>query len=105
MRQANAALTVATVAALAVGVTTGGGTHQSDRAPPSKSDILIVQNDAQNAPGTEASTDESAKTGKEEGTHTGSTMGATKENDTDKVDQPERSNPTTGAGDADTPEE
>jgi hypothetical protein len=48
--------------------------------------------------------------GEEEGTHTGSTMGATGENDTDKIDQPARSNPTTGAvggsmGDADTPAE
>jgi hypothetical protein len=39
---------------------------------------------------------ESAKMGKDEGTHTGPNQGATPENDTDKVEQPERRNPTTG---------
>ena len=34
--------------------------------------------------------------GKEEGTHTGANQGAKPENDTDKVDQPDRRNPTTG---------
>jgi hypothetical protein len=38
---------------------------------------------------------ESAKMGKEEGTHEGANLGATPENDTKKIDQPERRNPTT----------
>jgi hypothetical protein len=38
---------------------------------------------------------ESAKMGKEEGTHEGAELGATPENDTKKIDQPERTNPTT----------
>ena len=38
--------------------------------------------------------EESAKMGKEEGTHEGANLGATPENDTKKTDQPER--PTTG---------
>jgi hypothetical protein len=40
--------------------------------------------------------EESAKMGKEEGTHQGSDLGATPETDTKKIDQPERRNPTTG---------
>ena len=41
-------------------------------------------------------TEESAKMGKEEGTHTMPSQSAPSENDTEKVDQPERRNPTTG---------
>jgi hypothetical protein len=37
-------------------------------------------------------TDESAKMGKEEGTHTGTNQGVTPENDTKKVEQPARKN-------------
>jgi hypothetical protein len=37
---------------------------------------------------------DSAKMGKEEGTHEGANLGATPENETKKVDQPPRSNPT-----------
>ncbi|MFZ0398571.1 MAG: hypothetical protein WAM06_11145 [Methyloceanibacter sp.] len=40
--------------------------------------------------------EESAKMGKEEGTHTEPGHGAPLESDTSKVDQPERRNPTTG---------
>src|SRR6476620_7253281 len=36
--------------------------------------------------------EESAKMGKEEGTHTGTSQGATPENDTQKIDQPARRN-------------
>ena len=39
--------------------------------------------------------EESAKMGKEEGTHEGANLGATPENDMQKIDQPERRNPTT----------
>ena len=41
-------------------------------------------------------TEELAKMGKEEGTHTEPGHGAPPESDTSKVDQPERRNPTTG---------
>jgi hypothetical protein len=40
--------------------------------------------------------EESAKMGKEEGTHEGAELGATPESDAKKIDQPERTNPTTG---------
>lgn len=54
---------------------------------------------------TEESATESAKMGKEEGTHTGDHQGVIPENDTEKIDQPERRNPTTsneGASDSST---
>jgi hypothetical protein len=38
----------------------------------------------------------SAKMGKDEGTQTGANQGTPPENDTQKVDQPPRNNPTTG---------
>jgi hypothetical protein len=86
-----------------------GGASQADCGSPSKGDLVTAQNAVEGAPGTAESTEDSAKMGEEEGTHTGSTMGAVRENDTDKIDQPARSNPTTGAdpamGDADTPAE
>jgi hypothetical protein len=40
--------------------------------------------------------EESAKMGKEEGTHEGAQLGDTHEEDTKKVDQPERADPGTG---------
>jgi hypothetical protein len=46
-----------------------------------------------NAQGNECA-GESAKMGKEEGTHQGAHLGASPENDTQKVDQPDRKEPT-----------
>ena len=54
----------------------------------------------ENSGKTQNSAEDSAKLGKEEGTHTGPNQGATPENDTQKVHQAARRNPTTG-GDAD----
>jgi hypothetical protein len=63
--------------------------------PLSTGDIVIVTNDAAPQAGqTEDDADESAKMGKEEGTHEGEDLGAP-ENDTAKIDQPARRNPTT----------
>jgi hypothetical protein len=50
----------------------------------------------ENSGKTQNSAEDSAKLGKEEGTHTGPNQGATPENDTQKVEQPARRNPTTG---------
>ena len=76
----------------------GGGDAQAANVPPlSDRGVLLAGDEAQ--PGgaaTEGTTEDSAKMGKEEGTHTGPNLGATPENDTKKVDQPERRNPTTG---------
>src|SRR6187455_1118893 len=58
-------------------------------------DVVIAAEDA--APDDEGGTG-SAKMGEDEGTQSGD-QGATKENDTQKVDQPPRRNTTTGTGD------
>ena len=67
----------------------------------------------------ESDSDGSAKMGQDEGTHVGEDQGSAPENDTDKIDQPARRNPTTSnapdeedddvmlpdeSGDADPPE-
>jgi hypothetical protein len=44
----------------------------------------------------DSDSDGSAKMGTDEGTHVGEDQGANPENDTDKIDQPARRNPTTG---------
>ena len=58
-------------------------------------DVVIAAEDA--APDDEGGTG-SAKMGEDEGTQSGD-QGATKESDTQKVDQPPRSSPTTSNGD------
>ena len=58
-------------------------------------DVVIAAEDA--APGDEGGAG-SAKMGEDEGTQSDD-QGATKENDTQKVDQPPRSNPATSTGD------
>jgi hypothetical protein len=108
MRPAKSVLTL--VAAVAALVIMTGGPSRADCASQSEANLVTAQNATEGVPGTEESTKDSAKMGEEEGTHTGSTMGATGEDDTDKIDQPARTNPTTGAvggsmGDADTPAE
>jgi hypothetical protein len=67
------------------------------RPPIAVSDILLVQADpAATDADTKSNTEESAKMGKEAGTHSGENQGATPESDTSKIDQPARANPTTG---------
>jgi hypothetical protein len=58
--------------------------------------IVLAADGAPAAGQTEESAEDSAKMGKESGTHEGSDLGATPESDTNKVDQPARRNPTTG---------
>jgi hypothetical protein len=84
------ALTLAAAAALGI----MGAAYHLDAAPLSGSDLVTAQNDAPPA----TSGEDSAKMGKDEGTHTGPDLGATKEDDTNKIEQPERRNPTTGDG-------
>ena len=62
--------------------------HEPARA---KSDVLIVENDAQNG-AADQSGEDSAKMGKEPGTHTGSNQATQPESDTQKIDQPPRRN-------------
>jgi hypothetical protein len=97
----------AAVAALTLGIADRVETPVETMAPLSESDILVVTNDAapagaqskdSGAP-TEDNAQDSAKMGKDEGTHTGADQGATPENDTKKVEQPDRRNPTSGGAD------
>jgi hypothetical protein len=96
MTQGRTSIVSAAVIALTFGI--GGQTLAPvpSEQPLSTGDIVIVTNDsAPQAGQTEDSADESAKMGEEEGTHEGENLGATPENDTAKVDQPARRNPTT----------
>jgi hypothetical protein len=97
MTQANSTLVAsAAVIALTLGVT-GQTTAPRDAPPLSSSDITVAADDTAPAAGqTEESAEDSAKMGKEEGTHEGDNLGATPEDDTAKIDQPARRNPTTG---------
>lgn len=84
------ALMAALVAALALGAMAG----TAAATPCAKGSIVLAADESQAAGRTDET--DSAKMGKEEGTHTGASQGAKPESDTDKVDQPERRNPTTG---------
>lgn len=104
MTQGRTFMASAAVIALTFGI--GGQTPRPvpPEQPLSTGDIVIVTNDAAPQAGqTEDSADQSAKMGQEAGTHEGDNLGATPENDTAKIDQPARRNPTTdnSAGDAD----
>jgi hypothetical protein len=76
------------VAALALGV--AGQTPLM--ATKAAGGITLAADDSPTAAGSQ----ESAKMGKEEGTHTGPGQGVTPEKDTSKIVQPPRQNPTTG---------
>jgi hypothetical protein len=75
----------------------------------SNSAIVIAADDAlpdadQRAAATEENSEGSAKMGEEPGSHTGDNLGTATENDTSKVEQPARRDPTTGGtGDKDAP--
>jgi hypothetical protein len=93
----------AALAAVTFGVTAQAA--EIDRGTSlSNSNIVIAADDAapdaaQAAPAAEGAQG-SGKMGEESGTHTGPNQGSPPENDTDKVDQPARRDPTTGgAGD------
>ena len=57
--------------------------------------IIVAADEAQ--PDQPENTQGSAKMGEEAGTQQGTDIGVVPENDTKKVDQPDRRNPTTGA--------
>lgn len=93
----------AAVIALTFGIGGQTLTPVQQEEPLSTGDIVIVTNDAAPQAGeTEDNADQSAKMGKEEGTHEGENLGATPENDTAKIDQPARRNPTTDNSSGDT---
>jgi hypothetical protein len=72
----------------------------ADDAAPDAADVAPDAD--QGAAPVEDNIEGSAKMGEDPGTHTGNDLGATPENDTSKVEQPVRRDPTTGgAGDKD----
>lgn len=102
-------LAAAAVAALTFGVADKATLLES--APLSSSDIVIAADDTaptgaksednatkseDNATDKEEDATESAKMGEDEGTQTGATEDKTPGTDTEKVDQPPRSDPATG---------
>ncbi len=99
MTQGTSFVLGAALAALTLGVT--GDVPQMREMPLSAGHIVMAADDdaPQGAP-TEDNSAESAKMGKDEGTHSGPDQGSTPENDTSKIDQPARRNPTTGGADA-----
>jgi hypothetical protein len=85
------------VATLMFGVTGAMATSNEQGATLSQENLVIAADDSAPAAGeTDENAEDSAKMGDEEGTHEGPDLGATPENDTSKVDQPARRNPTTG---------
>ena len=90
---------MATAAAIALTFGISGKTLDliEQDEPISTGDILIVTNDSAAEAGlTEDSAEQSAKMSKEAGTPEGDNLGAVPEDDTAKIDQPDRRNPTTG---------
>lgn len=100
MTQANLLVASAAVIALTLGVTSRADAPKEIDAPLPLGTLIIAADDMQPAAG-QPDGEDSAKMGEEAGTHEGANLGDTPENDTDKVDQPARRNPTTGAGSAD----
>ena len=72
----------------------------SERHDVTAKNIIVAADDNatddDSAAGDDSESDGSAKMGTDEGTHVGEDQGSTPENDTDKIDQPARRNPTTG---------
>jgi hypothetical protein len=97
MTQTNTVLASVAVIALTLGISGQKLAPVETEQPLSTGDIVIVTNEsAPQAAESEENAEDSAKMGEEEGTHEGDNLGATPENDTAKIDQPGRRNPTTG---------
>jgi hypothetical protein len=95
MTQTNTVLASVAVIALTLGLSGQKLAPVETEQPRSTGDIVIVTNEsALQAAESEENAEDSAKMGKEEGTHEGDNLGATPENDTAKIDQPGRRNPT-----------
>jgi len=99
MTQSKAWLSSAAVIGLVFGLNLPDPNLSGGRAPPLPLGFTLLtanetQENDQSKIQSDETADESAKMGKESGTHSGD-QGATRENDTKKVDQPPRQNPTT----------
>jgi len=102
MTKTSTLIATAAVIALTLGVTSRADapTEKESILPPGA--IIVAADEAQPAGAQNANTHGSAKMGEEAGTQEagtqeGTDIGAVPENDTKKVDQPDRRNPTTGA--------
>jgi hypothetical protein len=79
---------------MALGAVTIGATGHNTASIES-GDVVIAADDASSAGAQTEGNTGSAKMGTDEGTHTGPNQGDTPENDTKKIDQAPRTNPTT----------
>jgi hypothetical protein len=80
---------LAALAAAATLIPLGAATKAASTMPSWSSGVILLAGNE---------TEDSAKMGKEEGTHNGQNQGNPTESDTQKIDQPDRRNPTTGSG-------
>ena len=113
----------ASVGALIFGVAGYAAAASEQHGAIAKHRIVVAADDSaagdDSGAADESDSDGSAKMGQDEGTHVGEDQGSAPENDTDKIDQPARRNPTTSnapdeedddvmppdeSGDADQPE-
>jgi hypothetical protein len=99
MTQSTTWLASAAVIALTLGVTSRADVPMEKELPLPPGSIIIAANEA--AGQTEDNAEESAKMGKEAGTHEGAGQGATPESDSAKMDQPARRGAATGDGSGD----
>ena len=89
-------LASAAVIALTMGVTSRADLPSEQAAPPVPEYLIIAADDTASQAGQmDEGAEGSVKMGEEPGTHEGADLGATKESDTGKIDQPARRNPTT----------
>ena len=93
MKQANMLVASAAVIALTLGVTSRADSVKENETPLPPGSFIVAADESQ----PDAATDDqgSAKMGEESATQSGA-VGETPENDTNKIDQPARRNPTTG---------
>ena len=90
-------LASAAVISLTVGVTSRADLPTKHELPLPQGSIIIAAEDTAAGVGQKDETaEDSAKMGKEEGTHQGAHLGETPESDTSKVDQPARKDRTAG---------
>jgi hypothetical protein len=89
-------IAAAAVAALTFGITSEAPMPFEHPAPIAEQDILVVENQSVPAGSqSKENADEWARMGKDEGTYSGEDHNVTPENDSDKIDQAARRNPTT----------
>ena len=97
MTQSSTLIASAAVIALTLGVTSRADLPTGNEPALPLGTMIIAADEAQPAAGQAEGGEASAKMGEELGTQEGPDLDATPENNTNRVDQPARRNPTTGA--------